>query len=193
MVTIVGVMIVVAKNNNNNKKRHLSLAPTTISSVVNITNHARKRYAERTDVRLTLEDAKEAYKNGYKPHRFFGNFNDFLMCRPINYGKQSIRVYNGRIYVFENETKTLLTLWNVPEEYGDYRDWLVTSPKAKETCHCLILIKSEKDGTVRYVAQGGELTDDIVQALEFRTEARARNYISNNRNIKWFECHILKL
>lgn len=160
----------------------------TKKTVVNVTNHARRRYVERTSVVNFVEDANSAFYKGYKPCRFFGDFNDFLMCRPINYGKQSVRVYEGRIYVFENETKTLLTLWNVPEEFGDYRDWLISTGSP-----CLILVKTTSSDVVRYVGPGNQIVDDIMDAVEFKTESRARNYISNNRTLKWKECHILKL
>ena len=140
-----------------------------------ITNHAKERTLERTD--MTLVDVKKAsafaYKHGYKVRHFKGEFYEYLNSKQIRGSNFIIRVYENNVYIFDAHLKRMLTIYPVPLEFLPVENWL-----CEEGSPCIILVSV--DGHWEYVCEGGFLTNDIGSATEFRTVQKAENYIKNN-------------
>lgn len=149
---------------------------------IKLTNHSKQRYSERTEIKQINHDAQAAYTRGYKIRHFTGDFAEFLLNRPINYGREQIRVYNGRIYVFNNHNKILITVWNIPEQFSNYKSYLL-----KKESPCIIRYGD------KYVAESTELSEDIAEAILFKTETKARNYINNTKGLDFQKCIIIKM
>lgn len=152
-----------------------------------ITQHAKERTLERTD--MSLPDVRKAsnlaYKHGYKVRAFKGAFYDFLNSKQIRGANYLVRVYEDNIYIFDARLKKMMTIYPVPSEFLPIGAWISESASP-----CIILVSV--DGHWEYVCEGGAngtgfLTEDIGLATEFRTKQKAQNYIKNNNWISVME------
>lgn len=148
-----------------------------------VTNHAKERTLQRTDISLAdiKKQSENAYKHGYKIRKFTGDLYEYLLSKQIDGGLYVVRVYEDNIYVFDSVLKRLLTIYPVPEEYLPVSNYFSESASP-----CLIYIRYP-DGHYEYVVNNGSLTDDIGLATEFRTKQKATNYIKNNHILSVLE------
>ena len=143
-----------------------------------VTDHARQRITERTSLSLSRFKKKASYifKHGYKLSRFIDPLYSYLCSKRIDGGFYDIRVWETYVFIYDTRQKRLLTVYPVPEEYLPVDNFLVNSGSP-----CILWLC--KDGVSCYVCEGDSLTDDIGEAIEFRTKQKAMNYIKNNNTI----------
>lgn len=160
-----------------------------------VTLHAYGRVFERTNFsnKSVEKIVKEAYSRGYHLRHFTGSFYKYLCSKQIDDGgKFSIRVYGDNVFIFENarggiggnSVPRLITIYPIPSSFIPYDEYIVNS----DSCVPCIVEITYRDGTVRFVSEQGDFTEDVMYALEFRSYQRANNHIKNNNNIK----HLVK-
>ncbi len=143
-----------------------------------VTKHAKQRFKERTDVaeKDYLEVSQNAFKYGHKIRKFTGELYEYLKTKSIDGYSYTVRVYEDKIFIFDTVLKRLLTVYPIPEEFLPIENFFVDQNSARP---CIIVIDRNK-----YLCEGGNITDDIALALEFKTEQRCNNYIKNDYVLK---------
>lgn len=91
-----------------------------------ITTHSKKRIRERVNSSLTNRNVnslfKNALKNGYSPSNFQDcKFKQYLMSHSK---KSAVKVFQGNLFFYNGSSKTLYTVWSVPEQYLNYEFYL---------------------------------------------------------------------
>lgn len=92
---------------------------------VQITKHARTRFAERLDLTRREEMNhyfKSAIKSGLNPKSFKGKFHTYLISKLKKNSYCTLKVYSDFIYIHRN--KKLITMFPVPEKYLPVSQWL---------------------------------------------------------------------
>lgn len=83
-----------------------------------ITRHAIERGRER--LRLSAHAisnlADRAYERGQQPSAFAGSFRRYLDGQSIK-GGAHVRVYGEQVYVFNADTRALITVFQVPNQF----------------------------------------------------------------------------
>lgn len=160
-----------------------------------ISHHAEVRFSERTSVKNKdfINNANNAFKNGFKANHFSGEFYDFLSSKSLDNGRATVRVYQGYIYVFDNHNGILVTVYEVPEKFKGEVEGLsgAGGESGLSGGPCIVIVRRGAERL--YVAECDELVSDIALAIEFKTEQRAKNYIKNNANLSGEDIVIMGL
>lgn len=122
---------------------------------VQITKHARHRFAERLEL-TRREDMAHFFRNavmyGLSPHSFKGKFHTYLLNKLKKNSYCTVKVYNDFIYIHRN--KKLITMFPVPEKYLPVKQWLPSVYNSmileKENIPELTLRKYYKTGDIHF-------------------------------------------
>lgn len=148
-----------------------------------VTDHAKQRISERTS--LPLKNFKNVsshiYKHGYRIRSFSGELYEYLNGKQLNGGQFAVRVYEDNIFIFDSEQGRLLTVYPVPERFLP-----ISRFREVASAPCIIWVKGI-DGSSQYVCECNMLTEDIGEAVEFRTRQKANNYVKNNNVLNTLE------
>ena len=84
-----------------------------------VTNHARKRFKQRLGVHKTdtKKNARRALKEGLSQSEVRGSLSRFMSGVYFRHRANNIRLFNGFVYVFSNET--LVTVFKIPDKFRE--------------------------------------------------------------------------
>lgn len=147
---------------------------------MHVTDHAKMRGEQRLDERLSKRDAETAFSKGKEFSRYDGELKDYLRSKSRD-GHYVAKAYEDAVWVFENSYgHRLLTVYKLPAELTPSSKFEISKKALEPRC---IALTSKKDGSTRYWTDRGELSEDIADALEFRSQIQAENYFANNREL----------
>ena len=159
--------------------------------MIKTTFHAKIRYKERTN--YSEEEIKKladiAFKHGYRLRRFRGHFFHYLICRQKRGYGHSVRVYDNHVFIFDNVSRLLLTVYPVPDWYLPVSRWFIDS-EDESGGRCFIKV-TDSYGEVSYIGMDQRLTDDIGLAMEFKSRSRANVFVKNNVYLKNYQIDII--
>lgn len=91
---------------------------------INVTHHASQRYNERFNVssrKEMEEEATRAFKRGNVFNDFDGEIKKYF---ERHFKKSSLaitfRVYNKKVFVFNKNSKRVVTVVNIPPQYEEF-------------------------------------------------------------------------
>lgn len=145
-----------------------------------LTKHAKVRFEERSSYNKTEQqnNADHALNRGYDCCCFKDPLFTFLRDRincTLN-GAKVAKVYNDYVYIFSNIGHKLITVYKLPEEYLPADQYLIPQTDLES---CLIFLENKKTGKIVYWGESG-ITEDIAEAIEFKTQIKANRYLLNN-------------
>ena len=147
-----------------------------------LTNHSKERFGERTgyDPSQYSKIASTAFKKGLGFSRFNGAMSDFLKALNFGDGRYVAKVYDGKVFIFNNSFgHRLLTVYSVPAELLPVDQYVI--PQEELTPCCIILL--DKNGCDDYYWSEFGPTKNLEDAVEFKSKVKANNYITNNRDL----------
>lgn len=154
---------------------------------VYLTDHSKVRFDERTNISAAsrTDVATAAFKKGYEFAEFKEPLATFLKSISYDDGKYVAKIYKEYVYIFNNyHGHRLLTVYSIPEEYLPVEKYLIPENELES---CMIALTSKKDGKILFWSECSAPTDDICEALEFKTQIRAQNYINNNKELDLYK------
>lgn len=93
-----------------------------------VSAHAKQRMEERLEnwskTTKPVKVFENALKYGKSIKQFYGTFREYLETTAAKYPQTSLMVYAGNVFVYEVRKKILITVWNIPEEYMPWKDYL---------------------------------------------------------------------
>ena len=96
-----------------------------------VTMHARRRIHERFLEKNRCHNSVKLFKNALNYGYGIGDFKESkikqYMCSHRR--KNNIKIYNGYVFIYSKNNKTLYTVWKVPDIYMDYEKELKKQKK----------------------------------------------------------------
>lgn len=93
-----------------------------------VSAHAKQRMSERLTNYSSLEKPVKVFETalryGKKISDFYGDFHDYLEQILTKQRGTDVRVYADNVFVYESRKKILITVWNIPQEYEPYKNYL---------------------------------------------------------------------
>lgn len=91
-----------------------------------VSTHGKKRIRERLNQSLTNRNVnslfKVALKKGYTPRMFIDcDLKDYMMTHTKH---NSIKIFNGDVFIYNGSKKILYTVWKVPSKFLPVEQYL---------------------------------------------------------------------
>lgn len=94
-----------------------------------LSKHGQQRLRERNgkmSKRRQYFEVNLAYKRGLDFKNFYkSKFRLFLVQRTKHNHNKIAKVYNDKIYIFDRIHKKLVTMFEIPDEYKDYKNFVI--------------------------------------------------------------------
>lgn len=146
-----------------------------------VTKHAAMRGEQRLGG-VSQTDANLAFCSGLDAHEFKGELSRFLLEKSSGAGHYVAKVRGDAVYIFENKLgHRLITVYRIPEEYLPIERFKIKEEELGPRC---IMLSDKRTGATMYLRADGSLTEDIADAVEFRSQKQAARYVANNAKIQ---------
>lgn len=153
-----------------------------------VSAHAKERMKERLDnwspTTKPVKIFETALKYGKSIKQFYGTFREYLEVAAAKMPQTSLIVYAGNVYVYEIKRKILITVWNIPEEYQPWKDYLKVN--RQEVTKIEALNKKEEAKLLKKVREEGVSPKHFIG--EFKTFLM--NYSDWTVHVKVYEDNV---
>lgn len=149
---------------------------------VYLTRHSKIRGEQRLAGGVSADKAAKAFKKGKEFSSFKGELSEYIRQKCSDNGRYVAKVYDDALYIFENRLGCrLLTVYKLPEELLPIEKYLIENDELEPKC---IMLTDKLTGKIAYLTEFGEITEDICEAVEFKNQKKAANYLANNRRLQ---------
>lgn len=100
-----------------------------------LTQHARTRMSQRCGIgkkKLQNTEFKLALKKGYNISDLTGELKEYLTNKLSGQKTKCVKLYNDKIFLYNQRSKRLITVMNLPDEFTTTKDYLLHKNRLKD-------------------------------------------------------------